>query len=707
MVAAQRALGPGDRAFVERRSPRRAARPPGRRRPGAAGSRRCRCGRRRAAARGRPASAPAWPPPRPAGRPRRRRRRARAGRPGCRGGARRTPRARSATIRSYSGSASAGLARASASRATLVPSTRTARSRSGPRPALERRVSSLRPGSGSSSWYGDGPNRPTAPGGSRGPSATDRGPWRPGRHRGAAGLARRGHRGRRRGRGLRTIGVWRRAAGSAPGSGPGGGSAVGPRGRRDRGGGRVAWSARSVGAPSPRRGGAVTCPSCPARGRLPPTGSGSGHRRGTATRAGCSTCGGAAVPGCSAHQTIGPSVSTAASRPTAWAVPRSRRSDRLQHHPHAEEDHGRRDYRHGDPDGAIHPRPPRVALRVSTSACPLRTGASADRSTLFGPVRPYLRAGRVRVGDATADNRTPSHCPRWRRGQRITGGAGDTSVMPYPVVAEALLPVVEGVWYRRRRREPTEIPLARPGSVYVFRANGAFAIWDGQHVDYSDEVVVNARTVSMVDVRPRQLPIDIVIPSALPEEDFTVRSTFRCRVTEPAAVAEAGLTDLDVVLASHLASDDELGSVGRSYGVEPGPPGAAVGRRPGTGALRGRPARRTRDGPRPWCRSRCSWPPTGRTERRRRGRRGAAPTVRETALTTEPSPTAVRARAHGPARGARRRPDPSHPPIVRTCTRPPAATGHRPATPSPTSTPTPTPTSTWRLRPGRRPRRRR
>jgi hypothetical protein len=139
--------------------------------------------------------------------------------------------------------------------------------------------------------------------------------------------------------------------------------------------------------------------------------------------------------------------------------------------------------------------------------------------------------------------------------------------MPYPVVAEVLLPAVERAWYRRRRREPTDIPLPRPGSVYVFRGYGAYAIWDGQHIDYTDEVVVNASSVSLVDVRPRQLPIDIVIPSALPNEDFTVRSTFRCRVASPAAVAEAGLTDLDVVLASHLASDDELGSVGRAHDV--------------------------------------------------------------------------------------------------------------------------------------------
>jgi hypothetical protein len=137
--------------------------------------------------------------------------------------------------------------------------------------------------------------------------------------------------------------------------------------------------------------------------------------------------------------------------------------------------------------------------------------------------------------------------------------------MPYPVVAEALLPVVERVWYRRRRREPTDVPLARPGSVYVFRGAGAYGVWDGQHVDLADELVVNASMVSLVDVRPRQVPVDIMIPSMLPDEEFTVRTTFRCRVSGPAAVAEAGLTDLDVLLASHLASDDELGSIGRTY----------------------------------------------------------------------------------------------------------------------------------------------
>ena len=54
-------------------------------------------------------------------------------------------------------------------------------------------------------------------------------------------------------------------------------------------------------------------------------------------------------------------------------------------------------------------------------------------------------------------------------------------------------------------------------------AQREYGVWDGQHVDLADELVVNASTVSLVDVRPRQVPVDIMIPSVLPDEEFTVR----------------------------------------------------------------------------------------------------------------------------------------------------------------------------------------
>lgn len=135
--------------------------------------------------------------------------------------------------------------------------------------------------------------------------------------------------------------------------------------------------------------------------------------------------------------------------------------------------------------------------------------------------------------------------------------------MGYPVIAEVLLPRVERIWYRRRRREPTDVPLARPGCGYVFKAHGEYVAYDDRHLSFTDAIVVAATSVSLVDVRSRNLPVDITIPSAVPDEEFLVRSIFRCRVTDPAMVARHGLTDLDVVLASHLASDDQLGSVGR------------------------------------------------------------------------------------------------------------------------------------------------
>jgi hypothetical protein len=139
--------------------------------------------------------------------------------------------------------------------------------------------------------------------------------------------------------------------------------------------------------------------------------------------------------------------------------------------------------------------------------------------------------------------------------------------MPYPVVTEAVLPRAGRTWYGRRRREPTDLPAARAGCGYVLETRGEYVNYGERPLDTADAAVVAATAISLVDTRSRLLAIDITIPSALPDEDFTVRSTFRCHVVDPAAAARAGLTDLDVVLASHLASDDQLGSVGRAFHV--------------------------------------------------------------------------------------------------------------------------------------------
>jgi hypothetical protein len=137
--------------------------------------------------------------------------------------------------------------------------------------------------------------------------------------------------------------------------------------------------------------------------------------------------------------------------------------------------------------------------------------------------------------------------------------------MAYPVLTETSLPPATGPWYRRRRRTLGDLPDLVPGAVYVFKTNGRYIEYSDRHLDLADEVVVDANEVSVVQLRTRQILAEVEIPSANPEADFTIRATFRCKVSRAAKVAEAGLADLYVLLSAHLGEDDHLGLLGQDY----------------------------------------------------------------------------------------------------------------------------------------------
>jgi hypothetical protein len=126
--------------------------------------------------------------------------------------------------------------------------------------------------------------------------------------------------------------------------------------------------------------------------------------------------------------------------------------------------------------------------------------------------------------------------------------------MAYPVLTEVSLQPVQRDGLRRRRREPAELPPTRLGAIYVFNTNGAFIPYGERHVKLTDRVVVDAIQVSLVQLRPQNVRVDI------PAGDLTVRATFRCRVHDPAAAARASLTDIDVLLESYLGEAVEAQS---------------------------------------------------------------------------------------------------------------------------------------------------
>ncbi|WDZ86007.1 hypothetical protein [Micromonospora cathayae] len=140
--------------------------------------------------------------------------------------------------------------------------------------------------------------------------------------------------------------------------------------------------------------------------------------------------------------------------------------------------------------------------------------------------------------------------------------------MPYPVLTEKNLPPVLRRLIGTRRRLVTDLPSLPPGAVYVFKVNGQHRLYGDRHVDHSDETVVDAVAVSVVQRRAANLQCVLAIPSASAADEFTVVVNFRCQVLTPEAVAEAGLNDLVTLLTTYLWQDRELKNLGLQFRIE-------------------------------------------------------------------------------------------------------------------------------------------
>ncbi|MFI6822964.1 hypothetical protein ACIBJE_18695 [Micromonospora sp. NPDC050187] len=140
--------------------------------------------------------------------------------------------------------------------------------------------------------------------------------------------------------------------------------------------------------------------------------------------------------------------------------------------------------------------------------------------------------------------------------------------MSYPVLMEKNLPPAPRRLFGARRRSVTDLPALPPGAVYVFRVNGQQRLYGDRHLDHSDDVVVEASAVSVVQRRAAIQQCVLAIPSMSAADEFTVVVSFRCQVIGPEAVAEAGLADLVTVLTNHLWQDRELKNLGLQYRIE-------------------------------------------------------------------------------------------------------------------------------------------
>ncbi|WP_145499036.1 hypothetical protein [Streptomyces sp. CFMR 7] len=140
--------------------------------------------------------------------------------------------------------------------------------------------------------------------------------------------------------------------------------------------------------------------------------------------------------------------------------------------------------------------------------------------------------------------------------------------MNYPVTAEHVLATVQGTWWSRRRRRD-DVPHLPPGAVYVFRVGGNYRAYpEGMVFDPSHPDVLDASSVSLVDTRARLVEVERTLPSVSEADNFTVRASFTCQVTDPAVIARHGVVDVAVPLRAYLLGDGDLPRVSAGHRVE-------------------------------------------------------------------------------------------------------------------------------------------
>ncbi|MDQ0750167.1 hypothetical protein QF034_004398 [Streptomyces africanus] len=140
--------------------------------------------------------------------------------------------------------------------------------------------------------------------------------------------------------------------------------------------------------------------------------------------------------------------------------------------------------------------------------------------------------------------------------------------MNYPVIAEHILATVQGTWWSRRRRRE-DVPPLPPGAAYVFRVGGNYRTFpEGMVFDPSHPDVLDASSVSLVDTRARLVDVERPLPSMSEADNFTMRASFTCQVTDPTVIARQGIIDVTVPLRAYLMGDSDLPRVSAGHRVE-------------------------------------------------------------------------------------------------------------------------------------------
>jgi hypothetical protein len=135
---------------------------------------------------------------------------------------------------------------------------------------------------------------------------------------------------------------------------------------------------------------------------------------------------------------------------------------------------------------------------------------------------------------------------------------------PYPIIRQS--PLKEPSRRRRwgpggARRTEGEVPTLNPHEVLVYRVNGHFIVDDGRR-GLDDSRVVNATSVSVVNMR-RGADVETIFEIAsMDAANFAVQVNFVCSVIDPIMVVRDGQTDASEALLAYLKGYQPLFELG-------------------------------------------------------------------------------------------------------------------------------------------------
>ncbi|MBF8188622.1 hypothetical protein ITP53_23415 [Nonomuraea sp. K274] len=141
----------------------------------------------------------------------------------------------------------------------------------------------------------------------------------------------------------------------------------------------------------------------------------------------------------------------------------------------------------------------------------------------------------------------------------------------YPIISQDLLPPVDkrGLFGLRGRARPAaDIPKARTHEAVVVTDGVTYTSGKQRRLSGDDEHLVNATSYCVVDMtRDKPITVQLALQSSGVDQ-FTLRVTFACTVTDEITVAQVGHRDLDEAVLAYLKGYHRLYQLGLEHPID-------------------------------------------------------------------------------------------------------------------------------------------